>query len=248
MSPAMKKINLIGETRSVAMNLYKMTMTVGATLVALACAPALAQEDNTVRVGMYAVFYHTAANDVQGPFVPPGVTADVGNVQTVYLAYLRRLDPHFTVELAAGVPPKTDTIGKGPATLGSVPWAGVTVGTVKWLSPSVLLDYMFCDETSRFRPYVGAGINYTHFYDRQINAAGDAALGGPTKVSLPDSWGPAATIGLYYRVTEHFNVIASFSAAQIETKLVAYTDGVVRTSNRVNFDPQAIVFAVGYSF
>lgn len=221
-----------------------------AAAAALLGAPvaALAQEANTVRVGMYAVFYHTAANDVQGPFVPPGVTADVGNVQTVYLAYLRRLSEHFQLELAAGVPPKTDTIGKGPAKLGSVPWDGVTVGTVRWLSPSVLLDYMFCDETSRLRPYVGAGLNYTHFYDRTINAAGDAALGGPTKVYLDDSWGPAATIGVYYRLTDHFNVIASFSAAQIETKLVANTDGIIRTSNRVNFNPQAIVFAFGYSF
>jgi outer membrane protein len=227
------------------------------TTIASLCAAALllggsgvarAQEYNTVRVGMYAVFYHTSANDVKGPFVPPGVTADVGNVQTVYLAYLRRLSEHFELELAGGVPPRTDTIGKGPAKLGSVPWNGVTVGTVKWLSPSVLLDYMFCKETSRFRPYVGAGINYTHFYDRQINAAGDAALGGPTKVYLDDSVGPAATIGLYYRVTDHFNVITSFSAAQIETKLVAHTVGVTRTSDRVNFNPQAIVFALGYSF
>jgi outer membrane protein len=208
---------------------------------------ASAQDNNIVRIGLFAVFYHTAADDVQGPFVPPGVSADVGNVQTVYLAYLRRLNRHLSLELAGGVPPKTDTIGKGPATLGAVPWNGVKVGTVRWLSPSVLLEYNFFDESSRFRPYVGAGVNFTHFYDRQINAAGQAALGGPTQISLRNSIGPAGTIGFVYRVANHWHVDASISAAQIESDLQANTEGVVRKSH-VNFNPQTIVAAVGYSF
>jgi outer membrane protein len=229
----------------------KNTKTIASLCVAvwsLACPEiAAAQDNNTVRVGLFAVFYHTAADDVRGPFVPPGVSADVGNVQTVYLAYLRRLSAHFDLELTAGIPPKTDTIGKGVATLGSVPWNGQTVGTVRWLSPSVLLEYKFCDESSRFRPYVGAGVNFTHFYDRQINAAGQAALGGPTQISLRNSIGPAATVGFVYRVANHWHVDASFSAAQIETDLQANTAGLVRRSH-VNFDPQSIVAAVGYSF
>jgi outer membrane protein len=229
----------------------KTTTTIaslGVTIGLLASSTAASAQDyNTVRIGLFAVFYHTAADDVQGPFVPAGVSADVGNVQTVYLAYLRRLSSHFHLELTAGVPPKTDTIGKGPATLGSVPWNGQKVGTVRWLSPSVLLEYSFGNESNRFRPYVGAGVNFTHFYDRQINAAGDAALGGPTQISLRNSIGPAATIGFVYRVANHWHVDASFSAAQIESDLTANTEGVVRRSH-VNFDPQSIVAAVGYTF
>jgi outer membrane protein len=229
----------------------KTTTTIAslcAALVLLACPwAASAQYNNDVRVGIYAVFYHTAADDVQGPFVPKGVTADVGNLQTVYLAYVRRLSPHLALELTAGVPPTSDTIGKGPAKLGSVPWNGVTVGNVKWLSPTVLLEYLFCKESTALRPFVGVGINFTHFYDRNINAAGDAALGGPTSVSLKNSIGPAATIGLRYQVLDHWHVTASFSAAQVESKLVANTAGLVRQS-RVNFDPQTIVASVGYSF
>lgn len=208
---------------------------------------ALAQDSNTARVGMYAVFYHTAADQIQGPFVPPGVTADVSDVQTVYLAYLRRLSPHFDLELAAGVPPKTDTIGKGPATLGSVPWNGQTVGTVKWFSPSVLLEYSFFDESARLRPFVGLGINFTHFFDRQINGAGDAALGGPTYVTLTNSIGPVGTLGAVYHFMHHWSVDASFSAAEIGSHLTANTAGIVRTSY-VSFNPYALVFAVGYSF
>jgi outer membrane protein len=221
-----------------------------ATALALAAgaAPALAQEkNNTVRLGLYALFWHTAADDVKGPFVPPGVTADVGNVQTVYLAYIRRLSPHFDLELAAGVPPKTDTIGKGPASLGSVPWNGQVVGSVKWFSPTLLLHYKFRDESATLRPYIGAGINFTHFYDRQINAAGDAALGGPTSVNLKNSIGPAATVGLYYHIRDNFSAIASFSVSEVGSKLEAHTAGLTRKSN-VEFNPHAFVIALGYSF
>jgi outer membrane protein len=196
---------------------------------------------------MYAIFYHTAADQVQGPFVPPGVSADVGNVQTVYLAYLRRFTSHLDLEVAAGVPPKTDTIGKGPISLGAAPWNGVTVGTVKWLSPSVVLEYSFFDESTAFRPFVGVGINFTHFYDRTINAAGQAALGGPTYVTLTNSIGPVGTLGAVYHITKHWSLDTSFSAAEIASHLTANTDGIVRKSY-VAFNPHALVFAVGYSF
>ena len=42
----------------------------------------------------------------------------------------------FDLELAFGVPPETKTVGKGPATLGSVPYAGATIATSKWAAPS----------------------------------------------------------------------------------------------------------------
>jgi outer membrane protein len=228
----------------------KTTISIGslcAVLGLVACSDAVAAPDNTVAFGLYAVFYHTSATDVSGPFVPPGVTADTSNVQTEYFAYFRRLTTHLDLELAGGVPPKTNTVGKGPATLGSVPWNGQVVGSVKWLAPSLLLRYKFFDESAALRPYVGVGVNYTHFYDREINAAGDAALGGPTSISLKNSIGPAATVGVYYRVWGNWSAIASFSASQVETKLTAYTAGVTRTST-VSFNPQALVFAVGYSF
>src|SRR6185312_6647865 len=74
--------------------------------------------NNTLRAGLYEIFYHVSAADLQGPFVPAGVNLDVKNTQTAYFAYIRRLNESFDVELAFGIPPKTKTVGKGPATLG----------------------------------------------------------------------------------------------------------------------------------
>ncbi|MDE2249878.1 MAG: hypothetical protein KGL25_00525, partial [Gammaproteobacteria bacterium] len=120
------------------------TITAGAALIAvLAAVPSLAADsvqNNEIRVGAYIVRYDAKADDLTGPYVPPGVNIDVKNVTTPYFAYLRRLSPHLVAQLAAGIPPKTETVGKGPATLGSVPFNGQVVSTAKWFSPSVLVN------------------------------------------------------------------------------------------------------------
>jgi hypothetical protein len=78
----------------------------------------------------------------------------------------------------------------------SVPYDGQVIATARWIAPTLLLEYQFLSENSRWRPYIGAGVNYTTFYDRDSTAAGNAASGGPTKLSLTPSWGPAVTAGV----------------------------------------------------
>jgi outer membrane protein len=171
----------------------------------------------------------------------------VQDVVTPYFAYVRRLNSHFSAELAIGVPPLTKTLGKGPAALGSVPYNGQAISTARWFAPTLLLQYNFLDESHRFRPYIGVGVNYTKFYDRQSTGAGNAASGGPTSLSLPASVGPAATVGLSYRISRRFSVYASYSASQVNTRLTANTAGVLRTSH-IEFAPRATVISAGYSF
>jgi len=202
---------------------------------------------NTARIGMYAVFYHPTADDISGPFVPPGLNLQVKDVQTIYLAYVRRLTSHFDFELTLGVPPLTKTEGKGPATVGSVPYNGVVISTARWLAPSALLEYELFDESHALRPYLGVGVNYTTFYDRVSTAAGNAVSGGPTRVSLTSSVGPAGTIGLKYQPRSRWSVIASYSISHVATNLRADTAGAIRTTH-VSFGPQALVVAAGYSF
>lgn len=220
-------------------------------IMALILGMSLARADdiaaNTVRLGMYAVFYHATAQDISGPFVPPGANLDVKNVQTPYFAYLRRLSTHFTAELAIGWPPKTKTVGKGIEQLGSVPYNGQVLSSARWLAPTALLEYVFFDDSHALRPYLGVGVNYTAFYDRTSTAAGDAASGGPTRLELPSSVGPAGTVGVSYRLQDHWSVMASYSVTQVKTHLTAITDGVIRSSH-ISFGPQALVVAAGYSF
>jgi outer membrane protein len=212
-------------------------------------APATADEvpGNSARIGLYSVFYHVSADDLSGPYVPPGANIDAKNVETLYLAYVRRLSSHFDVELAVGYPPLQKTVGKGPATLGSVPYDGQVIATARWLAPTVLVEYMFLGENSKWRPYVGIGVNYTNFYDRNSTAQGNAASGGPTRISLTSSVGPAGTVGMAYNIANNWNFYASYSASEVKTKLNADTAGVIRTTH-ISFGPQALVLSVGYTF
>jgi outer membrane protein len=227
-----------------------MKPTFASLIVASACAvcaaPAFAQ-DNTIRAGIYFIQYDVKANDISGPFAPAGLNVDVKDTTTLYLAYIRRLSAHLDLELAGGWPPKTETVAKGPAMVGSVPYDGQVIATAKWLSPTLLLNYKFLEESSVWRPYVGIGLNYTHFYDRTSTAAGNAVAGGPTQVSLSDSWGPAGTIGVFYRLPQNWSIDASFSLAKVKSDLEANTSGVVRKTT-INFNPRAWVLSVGYSF
>jgi outer membrane protein len=220
------------------------TLTLAAAAASLA-APAHAQ-DNTVRLGIYDVFYHVKAADISGPFVPPGVNLDVKNLVTAYFAYTRDFGPAWQIELAGGWPPKSKTIGKGPATLGSVPYNGQEIATAKWFAPSLLVNYRFF-ESWAVRPYLGAGINYAHFFDRKSTAAGNAADGGPTSISLSDSFGPVGTAGVTWRFLGAWTLNASYSITKVKSNLTANTAGVIRTTT-INFNPQALVVSVGYSF
>jgi outer membrane protein len=217
---------------------------------AVAATPALAVEaagDNTVRVGMYFVHYSASANDLAGPYTPPGINLRVESVNTPYAAYLRHLTGDWDMELAAGVPPTTHTFGVGPAKLGSVPFNGQEVATARWFSPTLFLVRNFRAPTEALRPYVGLGFNYTHFYERNATAAGDAVNGGPTSTGLTDSFGPAATAGLSYRFTPRISVNGSYSVARIRSQYSSNTAGIVR-STLVDFHPSSWVLAVGYSF
>ena len=226
-------------------------LTIVLGLVATSTAMAASTDDdwlpNSFRVGYYYVKYYTHADDITGPYVPAGANLRLKDVYTPYFAYVRSLNNHFSVELAGGVPPLTKTVGKGPATLGSVPYNGEVIATARWFAPTVLLEYNFLDASSPIRPYIGAGINYVNFYSRQSTAAGNAASGGPTAISLPQSVGPAGTIGVSYRVARHFSLHASYSASEVDSRLTANTAGVIRTSH-IAFGPRAVVLSAGYEF
>ncbi len=202
---------------------------------------------NEVRLGAYWVTYHTHADDISGPYVPPGVNLELRDIYTPYFAYVRRLSGHFNLELAIGWPPLTKTVGRGPAQLGSVPYNGQVISTARWLAPTLLLNWNILDETHNLRPYIGVGVNYTRFYDRESTAAGNAGSGGPTSLSLPASVGPVGTVGLSYRLSRHFSVYASYSISRVNSRLTADTAGVIRTSH-IAFNPRATVVSAGYSF
>jgi outer membrane protein len=224
-------------------------LTLAALLAALHSVPASADDlpANEFRIGSYSVFYHTSADDLSGPYVPAGVNFKAENLETLYLGYIRWFTPNIYAELAMGYPPLAKIKGSGPATLGSVPYDGQVISSARWIAPTLLLEYAFLSPNSPIRPFIGVGVNYTTFYDRDSTAAGNAVSGGPTKISLTSSVGPAGTVGLNYRITDRWALHGSYSISQVKTNLTADTDGAIRTS-RISFGPQALIISIGYAF
>ena len=219
-----------------------------AVLTLLGGASASADDyPNSVRLGSESVFYHTNADNISGPYVPPGVNIDSQNAETLYAAYVRSLSSHFAVELALGYPPLAKVQGRGAPSVGSVPYNGQVVSSARWIAPTLFLEYNFLSPDSLFRPYLGVGVNYTTFYDRDVTAAGTAAFGGPTKISLTASVEPAVTGGVDYHVSKRWHVYASYSWSNVKTDLTADTAGIIRTT-RINFSPRVVVFSAGFSF
>ncbi|WP_439238544.1 OmpW family outer membrane protein [Lonepinella sp. BR2919] len=115
------------------------------------------------------------------------------------------------------------------------------VGKTKHLPPSLFLQYYFGSKESVARPYVGAGVNYTTFFDEQEK------LTGVTDLKLKDSWGVAVNAGVDINVTDNFFVNASIDYAKIKTK-ATFKLGGAEHSQDVRLDPVVYFLGVGYRF
>jgi outer membrane protein len=115
---------------------------------------------------------------------------------------------------------------------------GVKVAETKHLPPTVSLNYHF-DTTGAFKPYVGAGINYTLFFDEETSGP----LAG-TDLSLDGSFGLAAQVGLDYDISDTMFVNLNVRWIDIDTD--AELDGAELET--VEIDPYVFTLALGWRF
>jgi outer membrane protein len=111
------------------------------------------------------------------------------------------------------------------------------LGGVNVLPPTLLLQYHF-NHAGRIRPYVGAGLNYTLFYNNGLNA------GGQPIAITNHSFGPALQAGVDVQVTKSLFVNADIK------KIWMHTDASLgaQSLGRLNIDPVVVGFGVGMRF
>jgi len=219
--------------------------------IALSCTGSHAQAedtDNTLKIGYASIGFNTKSGDLSGPpgTTPSGIQADLKDARTLALVYERRISGPWAVVVQAGTPPvvKIDGAGTG-ATLGSV-------GTAKAWFPAVLATYTFTGP-SGIRPYVGAGVNYAFFTDRQVSAAYTGAFGGTSSSSkLENSWGAVVKLGVEFPIAKNWVIDMGYSRYSIETTatITTTTPGVgdIARTIKVKADPGAFGLLVGYRF
>ena len=212
--------------------------------------------ENTIYAGVADLQNHASLGDLHGLNTPPGLNLDIGNATTLGLGFVHNITDRWSVELALGAPPTVHTAAKGAnwALLGISP--GTRIADVDVLSPTVFFNWHPMTTRSRWDPFVGLGLNYTRFANTKALTPLTNAL-GPTELSLSDSWGPAAHVGLTYHIDQHWSVVGTVAIADVKSTLTvtSYSPAQVsprivtsQSSTDINFHPVIYTLAVGYSF
>ena len=138
--------------------------------------------------------------------------------------------PQFAVELILTYPQKQKISANG---LGEI-------GTLKHLPPTLTAQYHFTD-FGAFKPYVGAGVNYTRFSNVNFNPAVVAALQPSVEKS---SWGFALQAGMDYEVSK--NLYVNFDVKKVQIRTDISSGGAKVGEFRV--DPWLIGLGIGRRF
>ncbi len=165
--------------------------------------------------------------------VTPNESSSMNIADNVKLsnAYVPELDatyfftPNIAVELIAAITPhRVSTVG------------GVDAGDVWLLPPTLTLQYHF-NQFESVKPYVGAGVNYTHFFGSNAGALTDE--------KYEDSFGGALQVGADMPLGNNWYANVDVKKVFIDTT-AKFSGGAVRAD--VDIDPWIVGLGVGYKF
>jgi outer membrane protein len=112
---------------------------------------------------------------------------------------------------------------------------GANIGTLKHLPPTLTVQYHFLPDAS-FRPYVGAGVNYTTF-------SGVNLLGGAGSLEH-DSFGLALQAGADVAIDKNWSI--NFDIKKVQIRSDVMISGA--KASRVKVDPVLLGVGIGYRF
>lgn len=208
-----------------------MLLGMGAALLATT-GWALEAGNVLVRVGPAGVFPHDDSTDLNNLGIG-GANVSVGNAWSAGLTLAYMATDNIGVELVAAWPFKHTIRGDGAISgLGNI-------GDTKQLPPTLLAQYYFFPK-GPVRPYLGAGINYTIFFDTNAKSPLD-------DLEFSNSWGLAGEVGVDIDLNKDWFVNMSGWYMDIDTQAKAKI-GSITTKSNVNIDPWVFMFAIGTHF
>lgn len=234
-------------------------VTVGfAMLSAVGMAQAQTAGSNVISVG----WLHAAPQNQSTPLTVNSINGMPVNLvetgsgfaaektDTLGFTFAHYFTDDISVEAVAGYPNYLKFEGTG--TLSSF---GV-LGKAKPIAPIILLRYHFFDAQTKFRPYVGLGVNYTKFIDAQVSnndfVTSKIGPGGSATVHATSSWSPAFSAGANYAIDDHWSVGLSVSYVPVKTTatLTGTTVGgtVIDSTATLKIRPVITFLNVGYRF
>jgi outer membrane protein len=155
---------------------------------------------------------------VRGLYVSPNASSSISGLD-VDSAWWAELDLtyFFTKEVALEL---IAAANKHEVTLN-----GASLGKVGVLPPTLTLQYHFAN-LGAFKPYVGAGVNYTYFYDND--------LADNTLHIKDNSWGAALQVGADYEFAKNWYLNADVKYVWMNTDVIVNSTGAKLGSLDIN--------------
>ena len=172
---------------------------------------------------------------VFGTSVPDsGVTVD--DAWTVDISFTRMFTKNFGLNLLLDLSSQHDVIATG-ATLGGL---GKIV-EARVLPPALLAQYHF-NPVGKAQPYVGAGVNFTLFFDESATASLEGAL-GPSDVDLDESFGVVLQAGVDIDMRDGWFWNVDVKYIDLDTTATITSPGGIST---VDVDINPFVYGIGF--
>lgn len=213
------------------------------TLAALSpLASAHQQGDWIVRGGISTVAPDESTSNIVAGGTDLGVALNIDNDTQLGLNVAYFITDNINIELLAATPFKHDVNFSVADPLGT----GNQLGEVTHLPPTLTANYYFNDASSAFQPYIGAGINYTFIFDEEFTGANETA--GLSDLSLDNSFGLSAQVGMDYQIDTKWHVNASVRFIDIDTEATFKVGDAAGKVSDIEIDPWVYTLSVGYTF
>lgn len=218
--------NFPGQCIRYIMNKFVIAAVAGAAMV---CGSAFAQDfkEGDWLVRARAVNLDSANKDTTGL----GLSVNNKTLPEVDFTYF--FNKNLAAELILTVPQK-HTLSSSVV--------GAPVGTLKHLPPTLTLQYHF--DAPGFKPYVGAGINYTRFSSVNFTTAANTLLTNPSIDK--NSWGAALQVGVDIPLAK--DMYLNFDVKKVYIKTDVYTTNGTVKAGTFKVDPLLVGVGLGWRF
>jgi len=169
----------------------------------------------------------------------PNSGLKIGNSVVPELDISYYLTRNWAAELILGVTPH-DVTGTGAL-------ANLNIGRAWLLPPTLTVQYHFTD-FGAFQPYVGAGINYTVFFDQSAGNAPLGALPAITQLKLNSTVGAAVQFGFDYMLDQHWGVNVDAKWLYLEPGYTANDSAALPISGTAHINPWLVGGGLTYRF
>ncbi|OCK53879.1 OmpW family outer membrane protein [Bradyrhizobium sp. LMTR 3] len=123
---------------------------------------------------------------------------------------------------------------------------GLEIGTAWLLPPTLTLQYHFTD-FGAFKPYIGAGINYTVFFNQSAANTPFAGL-AMTDLHISNQVGAAVQFGFDYMLDSHWGLNVDVKKLWLRPDYSATVNNAIPVTGRANIDPWLVGGGITYKY